>query len=378
MDRPLTDKQRSVLEFLRELAPSPLRAPCVGRGPPGSPREAIELAGEELLFDPSLAGEGEVFSLRVKGDSMEGAHICEGDYVLVRAQETAEDGEIVVAVVDGEATVKRIRRRSGGIRLEPANPAYAPVDVPNGSPSFRIAGKSRRLLRNGSPPAGAARAGPAPPGRRARGGGGRREPVRPVRDRQGGEGAGGERKGGALPHSRLPRLHVPPDGGAPVAAAWARPRPLGSKDRGRLRPAGDVHRRRRPLRGGVSGLPELPLLAAPARGGPDAGGAGRGGRSPGAPRRPGRLLPAPPPDRRPVPSPAPGGGRMAGDAARKGQVTHPWAARCSPSPRNCTARRSRGRRSGARCAGRTRGCSTSCSPRQGTTPPPAPARGEQL
>src|SRR4030042_1733410 len=125
MDRPLTDKQRSVLEFLRELAPSPLRAPCVGRGPPGSPREAIELAGEELLFDPSLAGEGEVFSLRVKGDSMEGAHICEGDYVLVRAQETAEDGEIVVAVVDGEATVKRIRRRSGGIRLEPANPASA-------------------------------------------------------------------------------------------------------------------------------------------------------------------------------------------------------------------------------------------------------------
>ncbi|HJX16515.1 MAG TPA: transcriptional repressor LexA, partial [Candidatus Deferrimicrobiaceae bacterium] len=159
MDRPLTDKQRSVLEFLREFArsrsfaptarevadrfgiaeknafyylellerkgyirrhrksprrieflgeaalPSPLRVPVLGRVPAGSPREAIELAGEELLFDPSLAGEGEVFSLRVKGDSMEGAHICEGDYVLVRAQETAEDGEIVVAVVDGEATV---------------------------------------------------------------------------------------------------------------------------------------------------------------------------------------------------------------------------------------------------------------------------------
>jgi repressor LexA len=201
MDRPLTDKQRSVLEFLREFArsrsfaptarevadrfgiaeknafyymellerkgyirrhrksprrieflgeaalPSPLRVPVLGRVPAGSPREAIELAGEELLFDPSLAGEGEVFSLRVKGDSMEGAHICEGDYVLVRAQETAEDGEIVVAVVDGEATVKRIRRRSGGIRLDPANPAYAPVDVPNGSPSFRIAGKVVGVFR---------------------------------------------------------------------------------------------------------------------------------------------------------------------------------------------------------------------------------------
>jgi len=201
MGRPLTDKQRSVLEFLREFVrsrsfaptarevanrfgiaeknafyymellerkgyirrhrksprrieflgeaalPSPLRVPVLGRVPAGSPREAIELAGEELLFDPFLAGEGEVFSLRVKGDSMEGAHICEEDYVLVRAQETAEDGEIVVAVVDGEATVKRIRRRSGGIRLEPANPAYAPVDVPNGSPSFRIAGKVVGVFR---------------------------------------------------------------------------------------------------------------------------------------------------------------------------------------------------------------------------------------
>jgi repressor LexA len=201
MGRPLTDKQRSVLEFLREFArsrsfaptarevadrfgiaeknafyylelldrkgyirryrksprrieflgeaalPSPLRVPVLGRVPAGSPREAIELAEEELLFDPSLAGEGEVFSLRVKGDSMEGAHICEGDYVLVRAQETAEDGEIVVAVVDGEATVKRIRRGGGGIRLEPANPVYAPVDVPNGSPSFRIAGKVVGVFR---------------------------------------------------------------------------------------------------------------------------------------------------------------------------------------------------------------------------------------
>jgi repressor LexA len=78
---------------------------------------------------------------------MEGAHICEGDYVLVRAQETAEDGEIVVAVVDGEATVKRIRRRKEGIRLEPANPAYPPLDVPEGSPSFRIAGKVVGVFR---------------------------------------------------------------------------------------------------------------------------------------------------------------------------------------------------------------------------------------
>jgi repressor LexA len=136
------------IEFLGEAAlPSPLRIPVLGRVPAGSPREAIEFAEGELLMDPSLTGEGEIFSLRVKGDSMEGAHICEGDYVLVRAQETAEDGEIVVAVVDGEATVKRIRRRKEGIRLEPANPAYPPLDVPEGSPSFRIAGKVVGVFR---------------------------------------------------------------------------------------------------------------------------------------------------------------------------------------------------------------------------------------
>jgi repressor LexA len=136
------------IEFLGEAAlPVPLRVPVLGRVPAGSPREAIELAEEELLLDPSLAGEGEIFSLRVKGDSMEGAHICEGDFVVVRAQETAEDGEIVVAVVDGEATVKRIRQRNGGIRLESANPAYPPVEVPEDTLSFRIAGKVVGVFR---------------------------------------------------------------------------------------------------------------------------------------------------------------------------------------------------------------------------------------
>src|SRR4030067_57556 len=105
------------IEFLGEAAlPVPLRVPVLGRIPAGSPREAVELAGGELLLGPSMAGEGEIFALRVKGDSMEEAHICEGDYVLVRSQETAEDGEIVAAVVDGEAGVEGYRRREGGSR----------------------------------------------------------------------------------------------------------------------------------------------------------------------------------------------------------------------------------------------------------------------
>jgi len=130
------------IEFVGEnLSRSAVRVPVLGRVPAGGPREAIEEVEGELLLDPDLVGEGEVFSLRVKGDSMTGAHICDGDHVVVRSQARAEEGEIVVAVIDGEATVKRFRRWKGKVRLEAANPAYPPVVVPAGAPSFRIAGK---------------------------------------------------------------------------------------------------------------------------------------------------------------------------------------------------------------------------------------------
>ena len=130
------------IEFVGEsLSRSAVRIQVLGRVPAGGPREAIEEVEGELLLDPDLAGEGEVFSLRVKGDSMTGAHICDGDHVVVRSQARAEEGEIVVAVIDGEATVKRFRRWKGKVRLEAANPAYPPIVVSAGAPSFRIAGK---------------------------------------------------------------------------------------------------------------------------------------------------------------------------------------------------------------------------------------------
>jgi len=136
------------IELLGEPLPrSPVRVPVLGQVPAGSPLEAVEEIEEELFLDPSLLGEGEVFSLRVKGDSMTDAHICDGDYVLVRAQPGAEPGEIVVAVIDGEATVKRFGRQRGKIRLEAANPAYPPIVVPVDSPSFRIAGKVIGIFR---------------------------------------------------------------------------------------------------------------------------------------------------------------------------------------------------------------------------------------
>ena len=130
------------IEFVGEnLSRSSVRVPVLGRVPAGGPREAIEEVEGELLLDPDLVGEGEVFSLRVKGDSMTGAHICDGDHVVVRSQARVEEGEIVVAVIDGEATVKRFRRWKGKVRLEAANPAYPAIVVPAGAPSFRIAGK---------------------------------------------------------------------------------------------------------------------------------------------------------------------------------------------------------------------------------------------
>lgn len=136
------------IEFLGEAALStPRRVPVLGQVPAGPPREAIERAGEEILLDSALAGEGEIFSLRVAGDSMEGAHICEGDYVVVRVQESAGDGEIVVAVVGGEATVKRFRRKNGTLLLEAANPAYPPIPLPGTGSSVRIAGKVVGVFR---------------------------------------------------------------------------------------------------------------------------------------------------------------------------------------------------------------------------------------
>jgi repressor LexA len=131
------------IEFTGERLSRPaVRVPVLGRVPAGGPREAIEEPEGELLLDPGLVGgAGEVFSLRVQGDSMTGAHICDGDYVLVRSQAGAEDGEIVVAVTDGEATVKRFRKSGGKVRLEAANPAYPPIVVPCGASRFRIAGK---------------------------------------------------------------------------------------------------------------------------------------------------------------------------------------------------------------------------------------------
>jgi repressor LexA len=110
-----------------EETPAPTYVPLVGRIAAGGPVLA-EQAVEDVFPRPrELVGEGTLFMLKVTGDSMVEAAICDGDWVVVRQQPTAENGENVAAMIDGEATVKTYKRRDGHVWLLPHNPAYAPI-----------------------------------------------------------------------------------------------------------------------------------------------------------------------------------------------------------------------------------------------------------
>jgi repressor LexA len=112
---------------LRGLDDNDVRVPLLGAIAAGAPILAVEHVDDELTLPMSLVGHGTLFALKVQGDSMVDAAICDGDLVVVRQQQVAEDGEIVAAMLDGEATVKVLRRRDGHIELLPRNPAYQPI-----------------------------------------------------------------------------------------------------------------------------------------------------------------------------------------------------------------------------------------------------------
>jgi repressor LexA len=122
--------------------------PLVGRIAAGSPVMAEEQVEELLPVPGAFAGEGEHFALRVKGDSMLGAGIFHGDVVIVRQQDSADDGQIVAALLPGpaedEATVKRLRRRGRQVVLVPENQGMEPFDLP---PDGRILGVVVSVLR---------------------------------------------------------------------------------------------------------------------------------------------------------------------------------------------------------------------------------------
>jgi repressor LexA len=107
--------------------------PLIGRIAAGAPILAAELVEEVYPLPQEFVGDGTVFMLRIKGDSMVGAGILDGDYVVIRQQPTARNGEIVAALInDEEATVKRFYKRDGVITLKPENSSLRPVDYREG------------------------------------------------------------------------------------------------------------------------------------------------------------------------------------------------------------------------------------------------------
>lgn len=125
---------------------SPLEFPLLGRIAAGQPVEALANP-ESLSLGDFAQGKGNVYVLRVKGDSMIDDHICDGDYILVEGAQDAVNGEIVVALIDGqEATLKRLFRQANGkVRLQPANPQMDPIIID--AASLQVQGKVIGVLR---------------------------------------------------------------------------------------------------------------------------------------------------------------------------------------------------------------------------------------
>ncbi|HPU12756.1 MAG TPA: transcriptional repressor LexA [Aeromicrobium sp.] len=126
-----------------DAAPAPALIPMVGRIAAGGPILADERVEEVMPMPRSIVGEGTLFMLEVKGDSMIDAAICDGDFVVIRQQDVAENGEIVAALIDGEATVKTLDRRDGQVWLLPQNKSYSPIDGTNAA----IIGKVTAVIR---------------------------------------------------------------------------------------------------------------------------------------------------------------------------------------------------------------------------------------
>jgi len=135
------------IELLTQSGASFMAIPLLGRIAAGLPILAVENIEGSIAVDRSFLSGGDIFSLKVVGDSMKDSGIFDGDYVLAKMQPTAERGDVVVAVIGEEATVKRYLPEKNRIRLEPANPVFEPIVVDKKSPEFRIAGKVIGLLR---------------------------------------------------------------------------------------------------------------------------------------------------------------------------------------------------------------------------------------
>jgi len=111
-----------------DTLPAASYVPMLGRIAAGAPILAEEQVEDVFPLPKQLVGDGQLFLLEVRGESMIDAAICDGDYVVIRQANTAENGQMVAAMIDGEATVKTFSRKSGQVWLLPHNDAFEPID----------------------------------------------------------------------------------------------------------------------------------------------------------------------------------------------------------------------------------------------------------
>ena len=135
------------IELAKQQLSNFTRVPVVGSVPAGLPITAIENREGEVAVDTSFLPSDEVFCLRVSGESMINAGIFDGDYVLVARNAQPIKGDIVVAVIGDDATVKKFYPEKRRVRLEPQNEAFGPIVVDRNTPGFYIAGRVVGLMR---------------------------------------------------------------------------------------------------------------------------------------------------------------------------------------------------------------------------------------
>ena len=164
-DDALTERQHLVLDAIRKhiaeqgfapsfreigeavgiIAAQSIGEPLVGRIAAGVPITAEQHIDDVMRLPQRLTGSGKLFMLEVHGDSMIDAAICDGDYVVIREQPSAVNGDIVAALLDDEATIKTFRKDNGHIWLIPHNPAYSPIDGTHAQIMGKVVSVLRRL-----------------------------------------------------------------------------------------------------------------------------------------------------------------------------------------------------------------------------------------
>lgn len=135
------------IEIIGFQSQVPLQIPMIGRVKAGKPVLAVENIEGYLTLDRTLVSSEDAFLLRVEGDSMIDAHIQDGDFALVNPRQQAENGEIVVALIEDEATIKRIFKKRDLILLKPAHPEMEPIVVKKGEKKVTLVGKVEGIIR---------------------------------------------------------------------------------------------------------------------------------------------------------------------------------------------------------------------------------------